>query len=252
MPFIPLHDTAPRYLIERPWTTWLLILACALIFLAQMVDRFDGEDHLLRGLGLTPMYLFGQAEIPRRFDFIDPVFTLITHQFLHGNFMHLAGNMLYLWVFGDNVEDAMGHWRFLAFYLTCGVCAGVAYAIANPGSFGAGVGASGAIGGVLGAYLVLHPKSRVLVPVGFIPLYLPAWVLLILWFGFQFYAAFGNSTANVAWWAHIGGFVAGAVLIFVFRYKAVPLFGLGDPPGGVTLRRGIAWRRREDRPSPWD
>ncbi|MEQ8356939.1 MAG: rhomboid family intramembrane serine protease [Kiloniellaceae bacterium] len=254
MPFIPLHDTTPRYLITRPWTTWLLILATALVFLVQLADQADGLPHLVYGLGVIPATLVGTAELPPRLALVAPPVTLLTSQFLHGGFLHLAGNMLFLWVFGDNVEDAMGHRRFLAFYLTCGVLAALAQVIADPTSTTPTIGASGAISGVLGAYLILHPKSRILVPVIFIPLYLPAWLLLIFWFGFQFVSAFGGPAANsVAWWAHIGGFVAGVVLIFLFRYKAVPLFGLGDPPTGVTLRRGAAWRpERNRRQGPWD
>lgn len=153
----------------------------------------------------------------------------------------------------------MGHGRFLGFYLLSGIAAALTQVMVDPGSTTPTIGASGAISGVLGAYLILHPTSRVLVPIGFIPLYLPAWMLLIFWFGFQFFSATGGPSAgNVAWWAHIGGFIAGLLLVFVFRYKAVPLFGLGDPPGGVTLRRGAVWRpRRDTKPSerkrgPWN
>src|SRR3546814_10004617 len=132
--------------------------------------------------------------------------------------------MLYLWVFGDNVEDAMGHARFLLFSLACGVLAPLAQVAVDPANATPLIGASGAISGVLGAYLILHPRARVLVPIVFIPLYLPAWLLLIFWFGFQFVSAFGGPAAdNVGWWAHIGGFVAGVILVFVLRYKAVPL-----------------------------
>ena len=257
MPFIPLHDTSPRYLIARPWTTWLLILATVLVFVAQVVDNADGLPQLIYGLGTIPATLIGTAELPPRLTIVDPLVTLITSQFLHGGFMHLAGNMLYLWVFGDNVEDAMGHYRFLAFYLLCGAIAALAHVVSDPASTSPAIGASGAISGVLGAYLVLHPKSRILVPVVFIPLYLPAWLLLVFWFGFQFFAAFGGSGASsTAWWAHIGGFAAGVVLVFAFRYKAVPLFGLGDPPGGVTIRRGAKWQPRNAPPGtrngPWE
>ena len=253
MPFIPLHDTAPHYLIARPWTTYILIAAAVLMFLAQIAEGIDGVPRIIYGLGVIPAVLAGKAELSPELALVDPAFTLVTSQFLHGGFAHLFGNMVFLWVFGDNVEDAMGHRRFLAFYLICGVLAALAHIAADPTSATPTIGASGAISGVLGAYLILHPKSRILVPVIVIPLYLPAWLVLTAWFGLQFVSASSGPVAqNVAWWAHIGGFVAGAALIFVFRYKAVPLFGLGDPPGGVTLRRGVAWRRRRDRPSPWD
>lgn len=253
MPFIPLHDTTPRYLIARPWTTWALIVACILVYLVQVAGGEEGFVRLVYGFGTIPAVLTGSARLGPELAAADPLVTLLTYQFLHGGFMHLAGNMLYLWVFGDNVEDAMGHARFLLFYLICGVAAAVAQVAYDPANATPLIGASGSISGVLGAYLILHPKSRVLVPIGFIPLYLPAWLLLIFWFGFQFFAALGGpATENVGWWAHIGGFVAGVVLIFVFRYRAVPLFGLRDPPGGVTLRRGAIWRPRDDRRrGPW-
>lgn len=258
MPFLPLHDTTPRTLIARPWTTWGLIIACALFYTFQASGGPDGFARLIYGLGVIPAVLTGSAELPPALAMADPWVTLLSYQFLHGGFMHLVGNMLYLWVFGDNVEDAMGHARFLAFFLVCGVLAALTQTLVFPDARVPMIGASGAVSGVLGAYLILHPKARVLVPIVFIPLYLPAWLLLIFWFGFQFFAAFGGPAAeNVGWWAHIGGFIAGAALIFVFRYKAVPLFGLGDPPTGVTLSDVTVQRHRarpdhddDDQPPP--
>jgi len=252
MPFIPLHDTTPRYLIARPWATWILLGLSALVYLFQASIGQEADLRFIYGFGVIPATLVGSAELSADLRMVDPLVTLVSYQFLHGGLAHLAGNLLYLWVFGDNVEDAMGHGRFLAFYLACGIAAGLAQTAVFPGETTPLVGASGAISGVLGAYLVLHPKSRVLVPIVFIPVYLPAWLLLLFWFGFQFFAAAnGGSGGNVAWWAHIGGFAAGVALVFVFRYKAVPLFGLGDPPGGVTLKRGAVWRSRKDSRGPW-
>jgi len=248
MPFIPLHDTTPRTLLARPWTTYGLLLVSILAYLGQMAGGQEGFMRLVYGLGVIPAVLTGNAGLSPELVIADPYVTLVSYQFLHGGVMHLAGNMLFLWVFGDNVEDSMGHARFLAFYLVCGIAAALAQVAFNPAEAAPLIGASGAISGVLGAYLILHPKARVLVPIVFIPLYLPAWLLLLFWFGFQFFAAFGGPAAeNVGWWAHIGGFIAGAVLIFVFRYKAVPLFGLGDPPTGVVLRGGTV-RRHRSRP----
>ncbi len=257
MPFIPLHDDTPRYLISRPWTAWTLLLITVLFFLVQVFSGQQGFAQLVYGLGVIPATLFGSRELAESLVLVDPLATLITYQFLHGNFMHLFGNMLYLWVFGDNVEDAMGHVRFLAFYLICGVLAALAQALTDPGSTAPLIGASGAISGVLGAYLILHPKAKVLVPIVIIPIYLPAWLLLLVWFGFQFVSLAGGGGGNVGWWAHIGGFVAGVALVPFFRYRAVPLFGLGDPPSGVTLRRGFGWQRNDPggpgdgRPGPW-
>jgi membrane associated rhomboid family serine protease len=256
MPFIPLHDTTPRTFIARPWTTWLLILASVLAYFGQTTGGEEGFVRLVYGLGVLPAVLTGQAALAPQLAMADPLVTLVSYQFLHGGFMHLAGNMLYLWVFGDNVEDAMGHARFLLFYLVCGVLAALAQVAADPANATPLIGASGSISGVLGAYLILHPKARVLVPIGFIPLYLPAWLLLIFWFGFQFVSVFGGAADNVGWWAHIGGFVAGVGLIFLFRRRVVPVFGRHDPPGGVTIRRGVAWQPKGSRPpgqrGPWD
>jgi membrane associated rhomboid family serine protease len=152
--------------------------------------------------------------------------------------MHLIGNMLYLWIFGNNIEDAMGHWRFLLFYLLCGAAAALAQVLQDPASEIPMIGASGAIAGVLGAYLLLYPRARVLVLVflGFFvtTLRLPALLVLGLWFVLQFLnaAAAGETGGGVAWWAHIGGFVAGLGLILVFRDRRVALFGGRRGPWG--------------------
>jgi len=248
MPFLPLHADNPRVLIEQPWVTWGLIAACTLVFLYQVsMDPEDGA-RLIYGLGLIPATVTGIRQLEPDLVLIPALATLLSAPFLHGGWMHLIANMLYLWVFGDNVEDAMGHWRFLAFYLLCGVLAALAHIAADPASAMPTVGASGAISGVLGAYLILHPKARVLVPIIIIPLYVPAWALLILWIGFQVAsaAAGGPVGGGIAWWEHIGGFAAGALLAVFFRHKTVPLFGGGKLPQGVRLRTGGPQRRTEE------
>jgi membrane associated rhomboid family serine protease len=183
--------------------------------------------------GLIPGELTGSLAPGTRFPMgpglvcaTDPgrqVWHVITHMFLHGSWMHLLGNMWFLWLFGNNVEDSMGHLRFLAFYLLCGLTAAAAQIVTGPDSPIPMVGASGAISGVMGAYLVLYPRVRVytLVPLGFIitSMALPAWVMLGYWFLIQFVSgmvSFGAEGGGVAFWAHIGGFVAGAVLVKLF------------------------------------
>ncbi|HEX9444296.1 MAG TPA: rhomboid family intramembrane serine protease [Candidatus Binatia bacterium] len=148
---------------------------------------------------------------------------LVTHMFLHGSWMHLLGNMWFLWIFGNNIEDSMGHLRFIVFYLLCGFAAAAAQIVASPGSAVPMVGASGAISGVMGAYLVLYPNVRVytLVPLGFFitSMALPAWVMLGYWFVIQFVSglvSFGGELGGVAFWAHVGGFVAGVALVKLF------------------------------------
>ena len=153
--------------------------------------------------------------------------TLVTSMFLHGGFMHLAGNMLYLWVFGNNIEDVCGHGRFILFYLLCGLAAAFAQALPDPGSEIPMIGASGAISGVLGAYLLLFPHARVctLVPIGFVFFTtIRAGWLLGFWFVFQLLSGLGSNPAEggVAFWAHIGGFVAGLPLILAAARPELP------------------------------
>ena len=150
-----------------------------------------------------------------------PWVTLISSMFLHGGWFHLLGNVWFLWVFGNNVEDAMGHFRFLAFYLLSGLAAALAQVIVDPGSTIPMVGASGAISGVMGAYAILYPRVRihtlVVLVVLFFRVSIPAWVMLGYWFLLQIFSTGIDQVGGVAFWAHIGGFVAGALLIFPFR-----------------------------------
>ena len=171
---------------------------------------------------------------------------LFSSQFLHGGWLHLAGNMLFLWVFGNNIEDRLGRLRFLPFYLTVGLAAGLAQALSDPSSEVPVIGASGAISGILGAYLVLYPKKRVwtiVLPFFFLPFKLPAWIWLAIYLVMQFLFLGAEATAEgadgdgVAYLAHIGGFIAGAVLI--------RLFTVGRPPPGRPLPSGIPAPARE-------
>jgi membrane associated rhomboid family serine protease len=156
--------------------------------------------------------------------------TIITSMFIHGGFLHIVGNMLYLWIFGNNIEDLLGPVKFLVFYLVCGIAAAAAHVLTNPGSVVPTVGASGAVSGVLGAYLVVHPRARVLTLVFlgiFVRLMLvPAGVILVFWFVLQVFSGFGSlgtgaRAAGVAWFAHIGGFVAGIALVKVMAGRRV-------------------------------
>ena len=174
MPFIPLHDDNPRVLIVHPWVTGVLIAACVTVFVAEVTGSPTSAERMIVGLGLIPAAFVGDIQLRPEFHVVPALLTPVTSLFLHGGIMHLIGNMLYLWVFGDNVEDAMGHWRFLVFYLLCGIAAGLVHVYIDSGSQIPTIGASGAISGVLGAYLVLHPTARVLVPIWFVPVYIPA------------------------------------------------------------------------------
>jgi membrane associated rhomboid family serine protease len=231
---IPLYDDNPTS--RAPVLTVGLIGVCVVVFLAQVsLDQRDATLLIYR-LGAIPAVVTGELRLhPELAGSVPAQATLVTSMFLHGGFLHLAGNMLYLWIFGNNIEDALGHGRFLAFYLLAGVLAAGAHILQAPASEVPMIGASGAISGVLGAYLLLYPRAQVgvLVPIGFIltVVRLPAVVVLLLWFVFQFLSnAFGGSAGEgggVAWMAHIGGFVAGMALLLVFKPRRVPLFGDG-------------------------
>ncbi|RDD61403.1 rhomboid family intramembrane serine protease [Ferruginivarius sediminum] len=240
MPFIPLRDDNPRILIERPYVTWTIIIVCVALFLLELAGGRDFARFVTFSFGLIPSVLLGLKELPPALDAIPAWATLFTAMFLHGGLMHLVGNMLFLGIFGDNIEDSMGHRRFVAFYLLCGVAASMAHVLVAPTATQPMVGASGAISGVLGAYLMLHPKAWVTILVFIIPITLPAWLLLGFWIGFQVFSALTGSGGGVAWWAHIGGFAAGCILIIPFRHKTIPLGG----GGGSSYPKGIRLKRR--------
>ena len=259
MALFPLKDDNPLTRIPFQYVTVALIGACVAVFLWQ-VSLAAGDNAAVLALGAIPAVVFGSRELAPDLVLVPASVTLVTSMFLHGGWMHLLGNMMFLWIFGDNVEDSMGHLRFLVFYLVCGVVAALAHAGLNADSIVPMVGASGAISGVLGAYLVLHPKTQVLVLFMFMVTRLPAYVVLGLWIGLQVFNASmaGGSGGGTAWWAHIGGFIAGAALIVPFRHKSVPLFDGkplfwrgGWPPRGPGRRprRSII---PDSRKGPWD
>ncbi len=196
-------------------------------------------DYFILRFGLISGELLNRIDLPPASPF-PLILTIFTSMFLHGGLLHLLGNLLYLWIFGDNVEDAMGRVKFFLFYLLCGVGAAAAQIFSGPPVAIPMIGASGAIAGVLGAYLVLFPRSQVLtlIPIFFFLrlIYLPAILLLGLWFLLQvFSAAIGGVQAGgVAWFAHIGGFVGGLVLVFGFKRR-------GFPVGLFDMRRRNRW-----------
>lgn len=223
----PLKDDNPAEL--PPIITVALIAACVLVFFWQL-SLGQAQQAAVFAFGAVPAVLFGLAELPPELQLIPAELTLFTSMFMHGGWMHIIGNMLYLWIFGNNVEDAMGHVRFILFYLVCGLAAVLAHALPGPESTVPMIGASGAISGVLGAYLLLYPHARVLVaiPFGFIiqTFYLPAVAVLGLWFVIQLLnsATTAGEGGGVAWGAHIGGFVAGMLLVPLFKRRDVPLW----------------------------
>ncbi len=225
---VPIRDDNPTRI--RPYINWTLIGLCVLAFLWQIGAGEQGFARTVLALGVVPAVLLGTASLPPELDWIPPTATVFTSMFLHGGWGHLLGNMLFLWVFGNNIEDAMGHLRYIAFYLLCGVIAVLAQVLPDPAGEVPMVGASGAISGVLGAYLLLYPSARVLLalppPFVFITLgwFRAVWVLA-LWFAIQLAMSLGAAgEGGVAFGAHVGGFVAGALLIPFFKHADVPLW----------------------------
>ena len=222
---LPLHDKNPLRIIPFEITTFLILLTCVAVFLFQKTIAIEINNAFTLSYGMIPAVLFDYRSLAEELIRVPAEFTLLTSLFLHGGWMHLISNLLYLWIFGDNVEDCMGHIRFLLFYLLCGFAASFTHAMADPSSSVPLVGASGAIAGILGAYLILHPRVKVLVLVfKGIPLRLPAFLIIGFWVGLQVFNVLYGSPGNTAWWAHIGGFICGMALIPLFKYKSVPLF----------------------------
>ena len=227
---IPLHDDNPTTI--TPVLTVALIVACVLVFLWQL-SLGPQLERMIYALGMIPAVLLGHMQLPERVEVVAPVATLFTSMFMHGGWMHLIGNMLYLWIFGNNIEEAMGRVRFIVFYLLCGIAAALAQALPDPQSQVPMIGASGAISGVLGAYLLLWPHARVLVaiPFGFYlhTVRLKAGWVLGFWFVLQLISSAGSvgQQGGVAFGAHIGGFVAGMLLVPLFKQRTVQMFNPG-------------------------
>lgn len=227
--FVPLGDENPLKRIRFQYVTVSLILANVMVFALQLLALKSPAvlgsfavvpDELLHA-GFPGIAEHAQDAIP-----VPERLTLLSYMFLHGDFFHLAGNMLFLWVFGDNVEDAMGHWKFLFFYLVCGVAAGLVHAVMMPMSQDALIGASGAVSGVIAAYLMLHPRVRVWVlALKFFPLRITAAWALGLWIAFQIAMLFVPQAGITAWWAHLGGLLTGALLLPLMKDRSVALFG---------------------------
>ena len=234
--FVPIYDDNPLRTIRWPIVTIALIVMNVAIYLLELSPQGQVSA---ASFAIIPKELFqvsvfgGPANGALDALAIPESYTLVTYMFLHGDPFHLAGNMLFLWVFGDNIEDALGHLKFLIFYLLCGVAGGLAHAALMSTSQMPLIGASGAVSGVIAAYLMLHPRVRVWVlAFRILPLRVPAAWVLGFWVVSQFVMAVLAPTDEVAWWAHIGGMAAGAILVLFMRRPGVMLFdrGLVAPP----------------------
>lgn len=236
--FLPFFDSNPKERITVQAVTVGLIVINVAMFLVFQGAVVDYPDYRL---ALIPVTLFAEQTRPTDLIFVPEELTLLSYAFLHGSWLHLAGNMLFLWVFGDNVEDAMGHVKFLIFFILCGIAGGLAYAIMTPDPSAPLVGASGATSGVVAAYLMLHPKVKVWVLVTLLikfPFQLPAWIVLgayVVWNVIMVLS--GDNGSNTAWWAHIGGLLAGAALTPLFKHRDVKLFDQDLPEPATANKR---------------
>ena len=223
----PIHDDNPVDLV--PFVSYALIGACIAAFIWQITSDLQTQNNIVYALGVIPAVLFGHGALPDELVWVPAYATVFSSMFLHGGWMHIIGNMLYLWVFGNNVEASMGHVKFIVFYLLCGVAAVLAQGLPDTASPIPMIGASGAISGVLGAYMLLYPRAKVLVviPIFFIiqTVRIPALLVLGVWFLMQLFSSLsaGDQQGGVAFGAHIGGFIAGMALIYFFKDRDVPL-----------------------------
>jgi membrane associated rhomboid family serine protease len=223
---IPIRDDNPIRI--TPYFTIALIVINCLVFIYEFAQGTQGFREFTFKYGLIPAELMqGRDLTPPEYSYLasSPYLNLFTSMFMHGGIIHLAGNMLYLWIFGNNIEDVLGHFKFVIFYLLSGLVAALAFALVNPNSTVPLVGASGAIAGILGAYMVRFPHARVHTLIWFFifirVVALPAVFLLGFWFLLQIISSSSTVSGGVAWFAHIGGFIFGAAvfLIFGLRYK---------------------------------
>jgi len=218
---LPLYDHSPFKWPTPPYVTWALIAANVVVFLLQSALTVEQNAVLATLAGLTP------AGFTDR-DFPEPalwaLLTLITHAFLHANFWHVAGNMIFLWVFGDDVEEALGHARFLLFYLICAAGSGAVYVASDPGSRLSLIGASGAVAGVVAAYLLFRPCEKVTVLVFVVPVRIRSFWVIGGWAIWQVLEVASRQHDGVAYWAHVGGLAIGALCFVLMRPPGVPLF----------------------------
>lgn len=217
--FIPLRDENPTR--STPFINYALVAANILVFLYEATLSNRGQAVLANIYGTVPIHyahlLSGRGHLEAA------IIPLFTSMFLHAGLLHLLGNMLFLWIFGDNVEEFFGHAGYLVFYLFCGVASGLTHIFFNLNSSVPAVGASGAISGVLGAYLLLYPRNRILTLILFFVVPLPAFIILGYWFLLQFAAGISSfgaaATGGVAWWAHIGGFITGFLITLTVKNR---------------------------------
>jgi membrane associated rhomboid family serine protease len=207
---LPIRDHNPRS--RFPVVTLGLVLANTMVFLVGLLLSPELQGEVIRRAGAIPMEITTLTDMPPA-NLVAPPFTVLSSMFIHGGFWHLLGNMWFLWIFGDNVEDRLGRLRFLAFYLLTGVIGAVSQCLLMPSSPVPMVGASGAVAGVLGGYVLLFPRARIVSLLFLFQVSVPAWIFLGLWFAAQLFLI---NSSGIAWMAHVGGFLAGLGLVRLF------------------------------------
>lgn len=252
--FIPLYDSNGLRHIRFQYVTIALIVANILVFCLTVLavsEQTAWADAL--GLGYIPSAANDIAERTAAQMIVPDSFTYITYAFIHADAFHLGGNMLFLWVFGDNVEDALGHVKFLVFYLLCAVGGAFLHGVILPSSEAPLIGASGAVAGVVSAYLILHPRVKLWVLILMrIPMRIPAWIPLVLWVAVQFLMLFTQTEDEISWPAHVGGIIAGAVLVLFLRRKGVPLFDRNlSVPSNPGLKTTTPIAEKAASPAKW-
>jgi len=230
---IPIYDDNPFTQPVKPVVTWCLIAANLLVFLYEIAASEVGLERAIDTFSLTPAAFIGEIEARGAFPALA---TLVTYQFFHADIGHVLGNMLFLWVFGDDIERALGRQRYLAFYLVCGIAGGLSFVVNDPHSRIELIGASGAIAGVIIAYVMLRPCAKITVLLGIIPLRISAYWVIGLFVLLQLWNLGATSKSEVAYWAHFGGMLAGAALFPLMKPPGIKLFQCMQPVPDTVVR----------------
>lgn len=224
--FIPIHDANTFRYIKRSYVNLALIAVNIIVFFITVLGATeDFSNASVLGLGYIPSVMNDTIELPPQLVLVPEGLNYVTYAFLHADLLHLGGNMLFLWVFGDNIEDALGHLKYLIFYLACAAAGAFLHGVILPDSQQPLIGASGAIAGVVVAYLMLHPHVKLWVLVFMrIPLRIPAYIPIALWIAFQVFMLFVQTDDQISWPAHVGGIIGGAILVPFLKRRSVKLF----------------------------
>lgn len=232
---MPIYDDNPFTQPVKPLVTWCLIAANIAVFFYEAGATDAGLNRMIDSFSLLPAALSGKANAGGP---VPPLLTLITYQFFHADLGHLLGNMVFLWVFGDDIERALGRWQYLVFYLLCGVIGGLAFVLTDPASMTELIGASGAISGIVVAYVMLRPCAKITVLVGIIPLRISAYWVVGLFILTQLWHLEASSKSEVAYWCHFGGMLTGCLLFPLMKPRSIKLFECLQPARETVVQIG--------------